>query len=161
MQKKQFILWVLLLLGISLNGQSQEVIPASGGEASGSGGSASYSAGQVVYTTDIGTSGSVTKGVQQPYEISVITGIKEAGGITLQISTYPNPATTSLTLKVANYGTENLAYQLFDLNGRLVSSGQTEASETVIDMNTLVPATYFLKVMDRNKEIKTFKIIKN
>jgi hypothetical protein len=53
---------------------AQEAIPAGGGNASGSGGSASYSVGQVVYTTNTGTNGSAAQGVQQPYEISVVSG---------------------------------------------------------------------------------------
>ena len=33
--------------------------------------------GQVVYITSTGINGSVAQGVQQPYEISVITGVNE------------------------------------------------------------------------------------
>ncbi|RLD56213.1 MAG: T9SS C-terminal target domain-containing protein, partial [Bacteroidetes bacterium] len=86
MKIRNFMIVALLFLGLS-NLQAQEVIPATGGEASGSGGSASYTVGQVVYTTNTGTNGnSVSQGVQQPYEISVVTGIAEAKDINLEVS---------------------------------------------------------------------------
>ena len=77
---------------------AQESVNATGGDASGSGGSASYSVGQVVYTTNVGTNGSVSQGVQQPYEISVVTAIEEAKGINLTVTAYPNPTTDYLSL---------------------------------------------------------------
>jgi hypothetical protein len=33
--------------------------------------------------------------------------------------------------------------------------------QTSIVMSNLVPATYFVKVIESNREVKTFKIIKN
>ena len=47
------------------------------------------------------------------------------------------------------------------MNGKLIESKKVENNETSIVMSNLVPATYFLKVIQDNKEIKTFKIIKN
>jgi hypothetical protein len=75
---------ILLTFTFSLSTVSaQESINATDGDVSGSGGSVSYSVGQVVYTTHTGTSGSVAEGVQQPYEISVVTGLEEAQSINL------------------------------------------------------------------------------
>lgn len=78
---------------------AQETPIASGGDATGSGGTVSYAVGQIVYATDTATTGSVAKGVQQPFEISVVTGINELG-ITLGVSVYPNPTTTFLHLQI-------------------------------------------------------------
>jgi hypothetical protein len=140
---------------------AQSTIPAAGGNAAGAGGTVSYSVGQVVFTTNTGTSGSVSQGVQQPYEISVITSIAEAKEIILFCSVYPNPANDFLTLKIENYDSENLSYRLIDLNGILFENKKINADETSINLSSLVPAIYFLKIFDRQKEIKTFKIIKN
>jgi len=63
---------------------AQEAIPASGGNAKGSGGTVSYSFGQVYYISVEGVNGTVAQGVQQPFEISVVTGNKIATGINLQ-----------------------------------------------------------------------------
>lgn len=161
MRQKKVKLSAVLWLILGLAGLAQEAISASGGNASGSGGSVSYSVGQLVYTSNTGTSGSVAQGVQQPYEISVMTGIEETKGITLQCSAYPNPTAGHLKLKVENYKTDNLTYRLYDIDGRLLENKKIDGDETSISMETLTSSAYFLKVISNNKEIKTFKIIKN
>ena len=138
----------------------QESVNASGQNASSSGGSVSYSVGQVVYSTNTGTNGSVAQGVQQPFEISVVLGIEHTE-INLVMTVSPNPTKDILTLKVDNYEFENLTYQLFDINGKQFLVNQTSAAETQISVARLPSAIYFLKVSDKNKVIKTFKILKN
>ena len=122
MRYKKLKLCAIFLLGLGLTGiQAQEATIIAGGEASGSGGSVSYTVGQVVYSNSNGTNYSVAVGVQQPYEISVVTGIEEAKEIKLVISAYPNPVTDYLVLKVEGYNFKNLSCQLFDLTGKLLA----------------------------------------
>tara|TARA_B100000809_G_scaffold241111_1_gene264022 strand:+ start:1267 stop:1749 length:483 start_codon:yes stop_codon:yes gene_type:complete len=147
-----------LLATIELH--AQESPTASGGEATGAGGTASYSVGQVVYTTNTGTNGSITQGVQQPYEISIVTGIDETT-INLEMSVYPNPTTNYLQLKVGSEQVENLTYQLIDLQGKVIENKKITASNTTIKMEGLPKATYFLKVTEQSQAVKTLKIIKN
>ena len=165
MKYKKLKFSALLLLGLGLTGlQAQESVNATGGNASGSGGSASYSVGQVVYTTNIGTNGSVAQGVQQPFEISVVLAIEEAKGINLTVSAYPNPTTDYLTLEVdasTTLSIQSMAYQLYDMQGKLLQNEKITSNQASIVMSNLVPATYFVKVIQGNKEVKTFKIIKN
>ena len=157
----------LLLLGLGLTGlQAQESVNATGGDASGSGGSASYSVGQVAYQTQTGTNGSVAEGVQQPYEILVVTGFEEAKGINLSISAYPNPTTDYITLIIddnvqTSHDLSQLSFQLYDMNGKLLQSEKITGNQTSIVMSNLVSATYFLKVISGSKSVKEFKIIKN
>ncbi len=161
MKHKKLKLIAALLSGLALTTlQAQEVKPASGGDASGNGGSVSYSVGQVTYTTNTGTNGSVSQGVQQPYEISTVTGIEEAKGINLSCSAYPNPATDYLMLKIENYTIDKLFFQLYSTNGKLIENTKLTGSETKIDMSNLNTAVYFLKIIQNNKEVKIFKIIK-
>lgn len=155
---------VLLFILIGMCNMSllaQQTVSSAGKEVSGTGGTVSYTIGQVVYTTNTGSNGTVTQGVQQPFEISVITGIEEAKGISLEISIYPNPATDLIKLKIENYEIENLRYQIYDINGNLLLNNKVEGNETSIVISNLVSATYLLKVTDNNKVIKTFKVIKN
>ena len=162
MRHKKLKLSAVLLLGLGLTGlQAQESVNATGGDALGSGGSASYSVGQVVYTTNTGTSGSVAQGVQQPYEISVVTAIEEAKGINLSVTAYPNPTTDYLTLLIDELEISNLSYQLYDMNGKLLQSQKITGNQTSIVMSNLVPSTYFVRVINGNQSIKEFKIIKN
>jgi len=162
MKHTKLRLSALLLLGFELAGlQAQEATSATSGNASGSGGSVSYSVGQVIDTTSTGTNGSVAQGVQQPFEISAVTGLEEAKGIRLTVLAYPNPTTNFLTLKVENYDNTNLSYQILDMNGKLLERKKLKGDGTRLVMRNLVPATYFVKVIQGNKEVKIFKIIKN
>jgi hypothetical protein len=152
---------ILLALVFSLSTvTAQESVNATGGNASGSGGSASYSVGQVTFQTHIGTSGSVAEGVQKPYEISVVTGLDEAKGINLSVTAFPNPTSDYLTLEVTEFELSNLSYQLFNMQGQLLQSERITGNQTSIVMIHFLPAVYFVKVVQGNKEVKTFKIIK-
>lgn len=162
MRHKRVKLIAVILLGLGLTGlRAQNTMSASGGNASGSGGTVTYSVGQVGYTTLNGTSGSVAQGVQQPYEISVISGLEAARDISLMVSAFPNPATEYLTLEVKDYPLSALSYRLFDMDGKLVEAKKIESNQTNIAMNNLVPASYLLLVIEDNTEVKSFKVVKN
>lgn len=116
-----------------------------------------------MYQVYTGTNGSVAEGVQQPYEISTITGI-EAISVDITISTFPNPITDHLILQIEDTDglkTQTMSYQIFDNSSKLLWNEKITSSQTRISMSNLVPAVYFVKVMEGNKDLKTFKIIKN
>ena len=162
MRHKRLKLSSALLLGLGLTGlQAQTSVNATGGNASGSGGTASYSVGQVVYTTNTGTSGSVAQGVQQPYEISVVSAIDEAKGISLSVTAYPNPTTDYLKLEIEKNELKDLSFTLYDVNGKLLQSEKINDTEARIDMSHYIQSTYFVRVFNGNEPIKEFKIIKN
>ena len=139
--------------------QAQVSANASGGDATGSGGTVAYSVGQVVYTTNTGSTGSVAQGVQHAYEIFTV-GIKETA-LNISLTAFPNPATENLTLQISDYNNEQLSYQLFDMQGKLLSYGQITAQQTLIDMNGLPSATYYINVVNQeNKKVQSFKIVK-
>jgi len=156
--------FTVLLLGFGLIGlQAQESINTAGGNASGNGGTVSYSIGQVVYQTNTGITGSVTEGVQQPYEISTVTG-KEQTAINLRISAYPNPTSDYITLEVKSSTTlsiKSMEYQLYNMTGQLLQRGKVTGKQMSIAMGKYVPANYVVKVTKNNNVVKTFKIIKN
>lgn len=162
MKNEKTITVALLLLGFGLTtAQAQQASLSSGGNASGSGGTVAYSVGQIVYTSNSGTNGSVSQGVQQAYEISVTLGLEEAKNISLDLQAYPNPTSSIVTLNVGDYELSNLNFELFDLNGRSIESKKITNTTEIIRLEKLPTATYFLKVTNSNKELKTFKIIKN
>jgi len=159
-EKMKFVVTLLLCLGLTTL-HAQVGTPVSGSNATGTGGSVSYTVGQVVYTVVVGTSGSVEQGLQQPYKISLITSLEGTERISLEYSAYPNPATHSITLKVEDFNTTALTYQLYDLSGKQLESKKVTAIETSIDMSDFVQAIYLLKVIDGNREVKIFKIFKS
>ncbi len=140
---------------------AQNSVNGAGGNASGSGGSASYSVGQVVYNSTFETNASVAQGVQQSYEISVVTSFEEAKEMNLSVSVFPNPTSDYLILETKDSELLNLHFQLYDMNGKLLQNGKITSNQTNIEMSHLAPATYFVKVSDINNELKAFKIIKN
>jgi hypothetical protein len=157
-KSKQIVLLFTLLLVEGL-AHAQESTNTSGGEATGSGGSVSYSVGQVVYTTNTGSSGSVAQGVQHAYEIFVV-GVNDSQS-NISLNAYPNPTADVLTLQISNYNNEKLMYQLYDLNGKLLSSAQIIAQQTLINTSTLPVSTYFIDVLNQeNKKVQSFKIFK-
>jgi hypothetical protein len=148
-----------LLLGLG-GLHAQKNTNATGGDASGSGGTVAYSVGQVVYTTIIDASGSVSHGVQHAYEIFSL-GKKEQE-MNISLSVFPNPTTDNLTLKISDYNNQNLKYQLFDMNGKVLNNGEVSSSQTQINTTSLPSSTYFINVVNQeNKQVQSFKIIKN
>jgi hypothetical protein len=99
--------------------------------------------------------------MQQPFEILVLTGIEEAKGINIEFSVFPNPTSEFLILKIQNNKLEKLNYQLYDIDGRLLKDGEIMGIETVLQTGDLPPAAYYLQISDNQKEVKTYKIIKN
>jgi hypothetical protein len=156
MKKLKLLFFLLFTLA---NANAQSGIVSSGGNATGSGGSASYSIGQIDYVTATGTGGSATQGVQQPFEIVTLAG-EEFTEISLQMQVYPNPTTSLVNLKIDNFNLENLSYQLYDLNGRMITEKKITEDETQIQLENYPNAIYSLNVNQENKTIKTFKIIK-
>ena len=138
---------------------NQVMLPA-GGNAMGSGGSVSYSFGQLSNKKSSGPNETSTDGIQNPFEIMVITGF-EIKDVPLDITVYPNPATSFLILQTDLSNYNNPGYRLYDELGKCLNNNAITETKTNIPVNGLKPSTYFLKVYDGSKEIKTFKIIKN
>ena len=147
MKQKRKIICIMFLCSFYIASlQGQETIPVTGGNATGSGGSVSYTVGQITYSTLSGTNGTVSQGVQQPYEISVVTSIENAREITLECTVYPNPTRGLIKMIVESFDNENLRFRLYDINGVLLQDKKVESKETEISMENFSSAIYFLKV---------------
>lgn len=151
----------LILIGLGITGMhAQESVNTAGGKAIGSGGSASYSIGQIFYTTNTEESGSVSQGVQQPFEISALD-VEEFEGLNTSINIYPNPVTNYLTLEINDFEFSSLIFQLYDIYGRLLQIQKITDKKSTVSLQDLPVATYFAEIIEGDKQIKTFKIIKN
>lgn len=152
----------LLCIGLfsTLVGFSQQNTVASGGEASGSGGTVSYTIGQIDYEVLSGSSGTMTQGVQQPFELFSV-GLTELD-YSISASLFPNPAVSSVILSVDGWDTyANAVYQLTDENGKIIRSGAVKEQETAINVQDLAVACYYLNVVVSDKLVKSFKLVKN
>jgi hypothetical protein len=160
MKNKKTKLVALLVLGFGIKAANgQQAITTTGGNGSGSGGTVSYTVGQIVYTTHSDTKGTIVQGVQQPYEVLVITGIDNCS-VDLKLAAYPNPTTGFLTLQVGNAELYTLNFELYDIAGKLIETRKIISPTETICMDNLPAAVYFLKVTNNKKEVKKFKIIK-
>jgi hypothetical protein len=126
----------------------------------GSNGSVSYTVGQVVYTTNSGEEGSVAQGVQQTYEIYVITGTDLLPSATLSCKAFPNPVTDFLILGMEVIEIKSFSYLLSDINGKVIGTGKITNEQTKIQMGAYRSGNYFLQVLLGNDAFKTFKIVK-
>lgn len=156
MRHTKKVLGVCIAFVLVIGLQAQTATPASGGKASGSGGTLCYTVGQVAYTSTAGANGSAVQGVQQAYDIWLVSGVYFTE-ISLHISAYPNPASDYLKLKIdsSSHNIQNINYELYDLQGKCLDNRKLISDETHIDMSNLIPATYFIKVVKDNKELKT------
>lgn len=138
---------------------AQKGTVSSGGVATGTGGSVTYTIGEINYITANGSGGQITQGLQQPYEIFLLQAT--AAELNINVSLFPNPASEKIVISVESANTENLRYQLFDVNGKLLQEKMMDSNQTDIFMRDYASATYFVKVINNNNESKNFKIIKN
>ena len=157
--KKTFLIVIVNILSI-IYLQAQDAVVSTGGDASGSGGTAAYSVGQVIYTTNTSSSGTISEGVQQAYEIYSVGIIETKLNFSLLI--FPNPTNNNITLQIQDYNNEKLTYHLFDVQGKLLINKAIISNQTQINMSDLPSATYFINVVSQeNKKVQSFKIIKN
>ena len=139
---------------------AQQGIQAAGGTGRGPGGTVSYSLGQVAYLTASVPGGTSTPGAQQPFELLVL-GTKSNARIELESSTYPNPTTGLLTLRIDEKVTRQLTWHLQDLSGRQLLSGRVSGPDTTVPLTEFAAGTYLLVVRRAGQELKTFKILKH
>lgn len=160
MKQRKAKFWVSLFFCIgSLGLYAQQITSVAGGDAYGSGGTVSYTFGQTLYATNTSSDGTITQGVQQPYEIYTL-GIDDRSDIILQCIAYPNPTYDFIMLKIENIEIKDLSFQLFDISGKLLASKNVESNEIKIEMINYISDIYLLEVIQDSKILKTFKIIK-
>ena len=148
----------LILTNFVLN--AQENISSIGLSFSGNGGAISYSVGQVTCDFNSGNNGTVSQGVQQPYEIYSTAG-SNISNIILELKAYPNPTKDQLFLSYSDFQNENLSYHLYNNQGKLIRIKNCENNQTLISLKDYPSNTYILSVIKEKTIIKTFRIIKN
>lgn len=141
--------------------QAQQATLSSGGNGSGTGGSFAYSVGQTMYTAQSNSATSLSKGVQQGYELFLITGIEVEDRFGLAATVFPNPTSNYLTVEIKNYHPDTaLEIFLFDAKGQQVHRQRVVDVQTQLQMEYLSSALYVLKLIQGNKLVKAVKVIK-
>ncbi len=160
-KKAPFVFILFLLNTLFLDLKAQEAVPASGSNASGAGGTASYTIGQMEYTQNNSAAGSVSQGIQIPYEISVVTFISPDQKTSLKCIAYPNPTSGAVNLEIGHRDFGSLSYTLVNSQGKLLETKKVMGSETLISLSPYPEAVYFLNIFDHDKKVETFRIVHN
>lgn len=155
-----------LLLFLCISGlthfsiQAQSGFVASGFSLTTPSGSVSYSVGQLDYLDVGGTGGFINQGLQQPFEFFEVTDVKNAAETELNgIAVYPNPAKESVTLLCESFETDALHFALFDLQGKILTSGSIHQRETPLQLGDYAYTVYFIRIWSSDNKSKTVKII--
>lgn len=151
-QKTTFLIALFLTSVLA----AQETPVSSANESTGSNGTVTYSVGLLTVKTLESTEGSVSQGPQVPIEILVLS-INDPAFNDVTLRVFPNPTANFVTLKSGKH--TDLSYQLFDLHGKLLKNKKNTSGEKIA-LEKFKSGTYLLKIIQNNKEIKTFKIIK-
>lgn len=157
---KHHFIFVFALFSSATFCFAQDAVISSGGNASGTTGSVSYTVGQVFYTTPASASGAVAQGVQQPFEIQTLLSTTNFN-INVQMSVYPNPTSNAISLQIKDIDLNEMKYELFDMNGRLVAKNVIVSANTTLQLNDFQAAMYVLNIIQSGQVIKSFKVIKN
>ncbi len=160
MKNKKISLGVFLLMSTGLTSfHAQQTALTAGGDATGSGGSVAFSIGQVFYNPIQSTNGSVEQGIQQSY--SITTAKIEEAGKNISLAIFPNPTADYLSLEVAEFNGKKLSYTLTDFYGKQIRNEEIKGGMTQVDLNACATGIYFIHVNESNKNIRTFKVVKN
>jgi len=135
---------------------SREVIAICGGSSAVGEVHLSWTGGEALVQTIGNERVTLTEGFQQEcrYTITALQTVEE-----LQISVYPNPVADNLFLK--NSENLNLQYMFYNINGNVLTTGNTTTDLQSINCSSFAAGTYLLKVVNtETKAVKTFKILK-
>lgn len=152
---------ILVFLFYITIGKAQYAITSGGKSTDNSAGKISYTVGQIGFETTKNSNGSIASGVQQPFEITTVLSNPDFSELNINLVAYPNPTLNSITLNIKDGNKHKLYCQIIDINGKLLKETKITENETTFQMENFTKSTYFLKVTQDNKPIKTFKIIKN
>lgn len=150
------ILITIFLSASSL--QAQEVVSTSGGHGETASGSLSWTVGETLIETITDGTKTLTQGFHQGK--LTVTAIKELKVSGIELSVYPNPTNSFISVEQKTAEQRDLLLSLFDLKGRLILQKKMAGSREAIKMQNYKPATYILKVTEGNKEIQTYRIVK-
>lgn len=151
---------ILTFVTIPFSFFSQSSIAPLGENAYGSSGNISYSVGQIDYESFTGTNSRVHQGVQQPFEFFSFASIEEIDlPFTLEFG--PNPTKNEVFISVTDYYKNDLEYVVTDSEGRTIMAKTSLNEKSILNFENRSPGTYLLIISNNQKQIKTYKILKN
>ncbi len=100
----------------------------------------------------------LTQGFQQPGLTIIDMGTSVNTTLSIEMSVYPNPTSGLIYLKT-DYQ-DNLSYQLIDETGKMILGENIQSDVETIDLSNLPTSTYIVRVIQDNKLLKSYQVIK-
>lgn len=87
---------------------------------------------------------------------SISTSNEIAHSINWNLEAFPNPANTSITIRIVNDRISDYQIQLFNTIGQLLTTQHINTTEAIINTGNLKPGIYFIKVneLETNGQLK-------
>ncbi len=158
-RKKILLLGGLFICGLNLYGQRAP--SSAGGEAESLSGTVSYSVGQLFTDATTHATGSITEGVQQPFEITVITATNKPEINYVQADVFPNPTTGVAILQIDQANSGTLIAEIYNQQGVFIHESLILETKNTIHMENYPNGLYLIRVKEKNQLLKVLKIIKN
>jgi len=158
MTMKNKILIALLML-IAAEVSAQQVISSAGTHASGTNVQLSWTLGEIMISTFAGSTVILTQGLHQgKLTVTAIEPIVMSG-VTLNV--FPNPVNNKLNIGFSDFIEDKYSFSITDVNSRLIFVGNATENPQSIEMNSVTPGIYLLKVEAPSEKCwQIFKIVK-
>ena len=160
MKKLYLLLFLISFFSLVVKAQqlSPEVICSATGSVNNGNARIDWVIGETI--TDLVLNNDVsrlTSGFAQPTYI--ITAVKN--NLSDNVKLYPNPTKDFLVIQSNNNVLKNMHFEMYDALGKKLNEGNIQDNTTNINCSQLLPAIYYLKLIDNsNQQVQTFKIIK-
>jgi hypothetical protein len=154
MQKKLFSLLMAMISG-SFGLLAQQTTSSSGASFYSPAGNMSVVIGQFNYETK-GIKSTITGGVLQVYRQREQVIPKPE----VIASAWPNPTSDKLFIKIVGNTETNIAYQIFDVAGKLVAEQKLNPTDMSIEFKKFIPGFYVVTITIPNQLPVQFKVIK-
>ncbi|MFO8067789.1 MAG: T9SS type A sorting domain-containing protein [Bacteroidales bacterium] len=165
MKTKVLLSFIIAIISFPLFSQNnqQEVISTGGNHFESEDLSVTFTVGETFVETLYSNEYILTQGFHQTK--LTIVNIEDAPELYFNITAFPNPTNDFVNVKIEGHDASidnksKLHYSIFDMNGKLIVSNVINEKSFRINFSNLKPTTYFIKIFENNKEMKTFKIIK-
>lgn len=139
--------------------QAQEVITTAGGNAGNNSGSVSYTIGQPFVSTSNSGGYTIFEGVQQAFEIMEVDIAEGAKVLDVEIVIFPNPTEKEVNIQ-ANGNDKEMSYQLYNVEGKVITTGSWCGEQYSLSLQTLAKGVYMLRLGDKERGERLFKIVK-
>lgn len=158
---KKLLLLVLLFQAAwisNIQAQLTQVIASSGGIYQEDEINMTWTMGETTVLTMSSGDLMFTTGFLQP--VLIVSSIGPDDDLPFEIKAFPNPTNGCVEVELKESPTSNITFSLYDAGGRKLLHIHPENSKTRIDLGSYANGLYLLKVLQAEKEITTFEIIK-